>query len=386
VVGRVRSVEAFGVEVPVTRTFVFASGNAGAAGSTVSVPFIKVTDTEGNVGWGEGRPSPSWNYETADSILTTVRHFLAPEILGMPASNRSGLHARMRAVIGLGPSTGMPVAKATLDVALHDLAARAAGLTLRAYLGGDDADNEVELSWTVTAHDPAEARDDVAAAREAGFRHANFKVAVEPRADVEVAAAIRQAAGPDAFVWADANQGLALHEARLLAERLRAVGTDVLEQPLRADLSHQMGVLRQTTLLPLAADESTVSPADFLRLAAVGAVDYLVVKVTRSGGLWPTMQQIAVAEAAGLPLLVSGLTDCMITKMAACSAAAAVGFHGPAAMNGSQFLDDSAIFPDKAAVEFKGLVRLSNEPGLGIVPDEAAVRRSASTHFLVEAE
>ena len=79
-----------------------------------------------------------------------------------------------------------------------------------------------------------------------------------------------------------------------------------------------MRELRRDCPLPLAIDESSVSPADFLRHVAEGLVDYLVVKVTRSGGLLPSMQQIAVAQAAGLPLLLSGLTDSLLTKMAAC--------------------------------------------------------------------
>jgi hypothetical protein len=78
-----------------------------------------------------------------------------------------------------------------------------------------------------------------------------------------------------------------------------AAGTDVLEQPFRADATHLMEQLRRTTSLPLAADESSVSAGDFFRLAAAGVVDYLVVKVTRSGGLWPTMQQLAIDDAAG---------------------------------------------------------------------------------------
>ncbi len=383
---RVISVEAFPVEVPVTKTFTFASGTAGAAGSAVVVPFVKVTDSDGRVGWGEGRPSPSWNYETADSVLSTIRDHLAPAVLGLQPSDRWGMHDRMRSAIGLGPSTGMPVAKAALDIALHDLAARAAGLTLRAFLGGADDRREVELSYTVTSHDAAAAREEVESARDAGFRHMNFKVGVEPSTDITVAQAIRAAAGAEAFVWADANQGLALHEARLLCEPLRDAGTDVLEQPLRADTPHLMSRLRESTLLPLATDESTVSPTDFLRLAAVGAVDYLVVKVTRSGGLWPTWQQIAVADAAGLQLLVSGLTDCMLTKAAACAAAAAVGFPGPAAMNGSQFLDDSELFPSKLEMEQGGVVRLGTAHGLGIAPDETAVRRRAHGSFVVEAD
>ena len=92
---RLISVEGFPVEVPVTKTFTFASGTAGAAGTNVTVPFVKVTDSDGHVGWGEGRPSPSWNYETAESVLSAIRDYLAPAVLGLQPSDRWGMHDRM---------------------------------------------------------------------------------------------------------------------------------------------------------------------------------------------------------------------------------------------------------------------------------------------------
>src|SRR5207248_10935806 len=118
----------------------------------------------------------------------------------------------------------------------------------------------------------------------------------------------------------------------------------------------------------VAVDEASVGPSDFLAYAAEGLVDYLVVKVTRSGGIWPTLQQIAIAEAAGLPLLVSGLTDSLLTKVAVCQVALVYGFDGPAALNGSQFIDESALFPDKARLEAAGTVHVDNTPGLGVAP------------------
>jgi muconate cycloisomerase len=78
---------------------------------------------------------------------------------------------------------------------------------------------------------------------------------------------------------------------------------DVLGQPLPADRMHLMRELRKSVRIPFAVDESSVSPADFFAHAVEGLVDYLLIKVTRSGGVWPTLAQISVAEAAGLPLL-----------------------------------------------------------------------------------
>ena len=370
---RIESIEAFPVLLPVIETFQFASGSAGTAGENAPHVFVKVTDSEGEVGWGEGRPVPQWSYETLQTVETTIRDHLAPALLGLPVADRWGLHRKMQATIGRGPSTGQPIAKAAIDLGVHDLCARAAGMTLRTFLGGSDERSSVELSYTVTGHDATAVGEEVAVAREAGFRHFNFKAALASGVDPEVAGAVRKAAGSEAFVWADANQGYDLHQAREAAPRLAAAGVDVLEQALPADRMHLMRELRRSVRIPLAVDESSVSPADFFAYAAEGLVDYLVIKVTRSGGVWPTLAQISVAEAAGLPLLVSGLTDSLLTKLAVCQVAAAFGCGGPAALNGSQFTDESALFPNKADVESGGTVHLPAEPGIGVRPDEEAL-------------
>ncbi len=375
----IQNIEVFPLRLPITNTFRFASGSAGNAGATAPFVLVKVTDSEGEIGWGEGRPMPQWSYETAESITTTIRHYLAPALFGHEITDRWGLHRRMQSVIGRGPSTGAPIAKAAVDMAVHDVCARSVSLPLRNYLGGSYERNTVALSYTLTAHDAEAVRREVHDAREKGFHHFNFKVAVTPETDIALAKAIRQAAGPDAFVWADANQGFQPHEALVVARSFADAGINVLEQPFPADQLQLMRHLRNRCPMPLAIDEASVSPADFFHYAAEGLVDYLVVKITRSGGIWPSLQQIAVAASAGLPFLVSGLTDSLLTKLAACQLALAYGHPGPAALNGSQFVDESALYPDKPQIEFDGSVHLGEQSGIGIHPDPQAIE-----HFLAK--
>ena len=299
--------------------------------------------------WGEGRPVPSWSYETLETVTMTVRHHLAPAIIGMPITDRRAIQQRMHQAVGRGPSTGQPIAKAAVDIAVHDLCAQAANMTLRSFLGGQDGRNRVELSYTLTGHDRASIIEEMDEGIRAGFRHFNFKAAVDPATDVEVAETVRERIPEGGFVWADANQGFLLNKARTVARAFEQIGVDLLEQPLPADQIHLMRALRTQTAIALAVDEASVSPGDFLNYVSQGLVDYLVIKLTRSGGIWPTMQQIAVAHSAGLPLIVSGLTDGFITKIAACQVALAAGCGGPAALNGSQFTDEDALFPQKAA-------------------------------------
>ena len=368
-------VEIFPVRLPVTKTFTFASGSAGAAGEMAAYVFVKLTDSEGEVGWGAVRPMPSWSYETLESLVSTLQHYFAPALVGLQVTDVHGLHQRLHRIVGRGPSTGQPNAKAAVDMALYDLCSRAAGLSLRAYLGGSDDIDTMPLSYTLIGHDAAAVRDEIAEGLAGGFAHFNFKAAVAPETDIAVAQAVKDATA--GFVWADANQGLSLPDARRVADAFTQIGVDLLEQPLPADQINLMRILRGQVSIPLGVDESSVSPADFFQYAADGLVDYLVIKLPRSGGIYPSLQQIAVAQAAGLQMIVSGLTGTFITKLAACQVALAFGCTRPAALNGSQFIDESALYPAKDSIEYDGAVHLTAALGVGVQPDEDGLRAFA---------
>lgn len=374
-------VELFPVRLPMIRGFSFASGTAGEKGDTAPHVFVKVTDSDGAIGWGEARPVPGWSYETPETVISTVAGYLAPIVLGVSPFDRRGIAAAMGRAIGRAPSTGQPIAQSALGCAIDDLCARRVGLPLRAFLGGSPKPAVLELSYTLTPHDPAKIRDEMQEAIAGGFLHFNFKAAVAPRTDRAVAETIRREIPAGGFVWADANQGFSLDEARSAAAIFAAIGVDLLEQPLPADQLHLMRSLRSSTALPLAIDEASVGAPDFFAYARENLVDYLVMKLTRSGGVLPTLDQVSVARAAGLRMVVSGLTDGLVTKLTAAHVAAAAGVTGPLALNGSQFVDESDIFPQKSAVEGMGRLTLGERAGIGIEPDEGALRERASESY-----
>jgi muconate cycloisomerase len=74
-------------------------------------------------------------------------------------------------------------------------------------------------------------------------------------------------------------------------------------------------------------------------------------------------------------MLVSGLADGLLTKLAACQIASVFGATGPVALNGSQFNDEAGLFPNKAEVESDGFVHLNDRPGIGVEPDTDYLNR-----------
>ena len=374
---KIRSVEVFPVGVRVKSTFTFASGSAGGTGDEVILIYVKITDDDGAIGWGECRPIRQWSYETPESAVSTIRRYLAPAVIGHDAADRASLHARMNAAIGRGTSTGQPIAKSAIDMAVHDLLARRAGLSLREFLGGSNERRELSVSFTITGHTADAAKEQMLAAQAEGFANFNFKAAVEPKTDIAVATALKKTIADGGFLWSDANQGFDIVGAKYVAHAFEEIGVDILEQPLPADRFTGMAELRRATRIPLAVDEASVSPNDFLNYVTAGLVDYLIIKVTRSGGLWPSQQQVAIAQAAGLPMLVSGLTDGLLTKIAACQLASVFGVTGPVALNGTQFIEEDALYPGKCEIERGGRICLNDKPGIGVEPDADYLKRFA---------
>src|ERR1017187_5653894 len=138
----VRFVDVFPVRYPVTAYFKFLPKPERPA------VFVKITCEDGTVGWGQSVPLPTWSYETPESVTSTLRQYLGPALIGRNPSDIAGAHATMNRAIAASFSTGMPIAKAGVDLALHDILGKLAGKSLAA-LWGRTVLERIPLSWTV---------------------------------------------------------------------------------------------------------------------------------------------------------------------------------------------------------------------------------------------
>src|SRR6266545_1696306 len=80
--------------------------------------FVRLTAEDGSTGWGQSVPIPTWSYETLESATTALEHYLGPALLGRDALDFAGAHAAMNKAIAPSFSTGMPIAKAGIDLAM----------------------------------------------------------------------------------------------------------------------------------------------------------------------------------------------------------------------------------------------------------------------------
>jgi L-alanine-DL-glutamate epimerase-like enolase superfamily enzyme len=264
-------------------------------------------------------------------------------------------------------STGMPIAKAGIDLALHDVAGKLARMSLPEMWGRRPLD-KVALSWTVNVRKMEEVEPLVAEGKALGYKHFNLKVAPDPRFDVELAKRVR-ALAPDCFLWADANGGYDAATAMAVTPKLADAGVDVLEQPVPANRLNAFRDVKRLGALPILMDEGVVSGADLMEFIRLDLLDGVAMKPARTAGLWQARKQIEMLEDAGLLFLGSGLTDPDVSLAASLHLYAAYGLKFPAALNGKQFLKGSLL--RRTIVVEDGFAIPPTGVGLGVEVDES---------------
>src|SRR3954471_16738419 len=82
---------------------------------------VRLTDDLGVQGLGQAVPVETWTYETAETVQSTLEHYLGPAVLGADPSDLPEVHARMERAIRPWFSVGQPLAKVAIDLACYDL-------------------------------------------------------------------------------------------------------------------------------------------------------------------------------------------------------------------------------------------------------------------------
>ena len=325
----ITSVEVFAAPYAVSGRFKFLTN------STRSSILVRITCESGAFGWGQAVPIPTWSYETPESVISTINGYLAPALIGGNPFDIAGAHRAMDHVIAPSFSTGMPIAKAGVDLALHDLAGRLRGQNMPERWGRQSLP-KLTISWTVNTQNLAEVESLVEAGQRLGYRNFNVKLGPDPRYDVEMCRIVKRMA-PHGFLWGDANGTYDLASALWAAPRLADVGMNVLEQPIPSNRLSGYRELKQQAALPVLMDEGVVSAADLIEFIRLDLLDGVAMKPARTGGLYEARKQIEILRDAGLLFLGSGLTDPDVSLAATLQLYGAYQLNLPAASTDRSF-------------------------------------------------
>jgi len=359
----IQRIEVYEVTLRYKEPFTISAGTSIENRNTI----VKIVTDYDVFGWGEASPSQRVTDETPKTILKTLDK-IGPQLIGMCPLRIAQDVDFMDKIV-----PGNPSAKATIDIALHDVLGKTACKPTWRILGGFR--ERVLTDITLSIKLPEEMAQDAVRAARNGFKALKVKVGINPKEDVERIKRIREAVGEKIAIRIDANQGWTVAQAITVLKKLEEYDIQFVEQPIEAKNIHSLVKLKKNSSIPIMADESVHSPTDALRLIKEEAVDMINIKLMKSGGIYNARKIAAIAEAADVP--------CMIGCMGESAIGITAAVHFAAATKNVQYadLDCDILLADKLVI--KGGAGLENseriptdEAGFGITKlDEKLLRK-----------
>jgi L-alanine-DL-glutamate epimerase-like enolase superfamily enzyme len=299
---------------------------------------VEIEDGDGVAGRGEAAPLASYDGVTVVRVLAALDAYRPLEPVGTLGACRA--------------RDPLPQALAAIDIALLDLAAQRAGLSLGASLSATAA-AAVEVNASIGALEPAAAAGAAARAVAAGYRTIKLKVGTGD--DLARIAAVRGAAGDGVAIRLDANGAWSLVEAVRILDAAGPI--ELVEEPVGGVAA--MAELRGRVAVRIALDESADAPGAL----ESGAADAVCLKLSRCGGISGVLEAAARARAAGVEPYLASTYDGPRGIAAALHAAAALA-PLPACGLATLELFDTPV-PPALAVR-GGRISLPAGPGLGV--------------------
>jgi len=321
-------------------------------------------------GWGEcvaGVDASS--QETVDGAWAALGGGLLRRALGR-AIDRPG------EVVDTGVAGAM--ARAALEMATWDLAARSDGVSLSRKLGGTRTSLPVGVSVGLQ-DDDARLVDVVAGHLEE--QYARVKVKIEPGRDVAMLETLR-GRFPGARLWADANAAYSLDDLAVL-RRLDAFGLELLEQPLPVHDLDGHARLQEHLKTPLCLDESIVSADAVRRAVEAGACRIVNLKPGRLGGHAESSRAHDRCRAAGVPVWCGGMLETGIGRAHNLALASLPGFTLPGDLSASRrYWERDVVVPAFEVVD--GHMAVPSGPGIGVEVDLDYLRAITVREVVIE--
>lgn len=185
-----------------------------------------------------------------------------------------------------------------------------------------------------------------------------YKIKVGTDHDIEILSALRQ--HTDAVFRVDANAAWTVDEALPKIEQMKALGVELVEQPLAKDDWEGMNILYEKSSLPLIADESCVSEADVEK--CLHHFHGINIKLTKCSGITPARRMIAHARTLGMKLMLGCMNESSIGSAALAHLSPLVDYLD---MDGPLLLAEDLA----TGLHFKDAQpQLAEMPGLSITP------------------
>jgi L-alanine-DL-glutamate epimerase-like enolase superfamily enzyme len=334
----------------------------GQARTSIDMLLVRIDTDAGLSGWGEGFGHRIW-----PATRAAIDTLIGPMCVGRDAAAINPLIDELqRNLHGVGRNGPAMYALSAIDIALWDIAGKAANLPLYRLLGGSPRQDLPAYASLLRYNNAAAVARHTEQALKRGYRDIKLH-----QIDVPSVRVAREVAGPDIAITIDTNCPWTVDEAIAMAHQFQPFHPMWLEEPVwpPEDFSG-LARVRASGGLHIAAGENATT-ADFRRMFEVGAVTYAQPSITKVGGVTEMRKVMTLAAAFGIHV---------VPHSAYFGPGLIASIHCIAAMpNGSlveRFGCDFAVNPLHDAIHPRdGRLAVPQAPGLGVDPDPKVIEQ-----------
>ena len=349
-----------------------------ACDGTQDTCLIRIDTDEGITGWGEVDSAPTVVKAIVEAPLShQICNGLANVLTGQDPLAVDACMVRMwdaanyygRAAVGTHAMAGV-------NLALWDIAGKAAGVPVYQLFGGPHRTRFRAYCSILFGDTPAQTYELARRYADEGFTAIKFgwgPMGQSEELDIALVREARRGAGDEVDILIDAGQVWTWKTALKRAEQFAEFRPFWLEEPLHPDNLDGYARLSEAVDVRIAAGEQESSRFSFLDLMDRGHIDIVQVDVTRCGGLTEAMRIARLAEDRHKPVVNHSFTTGINL---------AASLHFTAALKNA-FILEYCVSPSpmrrsltKQTFEvMDGIVKVPEEPGLGVELDEEAVAK-----------
>ncbi len=339
----------------------------------VSNIIIEVETDRGFVGLGESIGFPSC--EVIQPIIDSWRDAL----VGEDPLRIESLMRRLETQGGWHhfDHTGN-VALAGVEIALWDLVGKAAGLPLYVLFGGL-VQGTMPFMYFLPRGPIKEMSSQARTGVKAGWETIYIKVGVDIQEEIEVVRAIRKAVGPTPKIRVDANEAWRRYEALRFIRAVEPFGIEFFEQPILKEDFDGLKWLRSMTSVPIAANQSSWTEQDILKLIRQEATDIMLIDPYQLGGLGRYARVAWIAQVAGIAAVRHSWCELGIGTYAAMHVMAASANFPMANQAYPEYLSDDVCKGDLFRFR-NGRLSIPHGPGIGVELDHRKLEKYARVY------
>ena len=342
--------------------------------------WVKVTTDEGLIGIGDLHGG-SGGSGTPVTVVAAVEYHAEYLVGKNPLEIERHWQHMFRRCLFRGGSDAM-AALGAIDVALWDIAGKAAGMPVYQLLGGPTRDR-IRVYVHLDGASPEEMADDAVRRVEEGYTALRF-YPLGPFAQglpnsyqgvVRImeayTAAVRDAVGPDLDLMIDVVNRLSMPEAIEAGRVLEPYGLYFFEDPIEPDNIDAMAEIAARVPIPIASGERLYTIYQFRELLNKNASAYIRPDISVAGGITNLKKIAALAEASYVGMVPHN--PCSPVMTASCAHLDAA-IHNLAIQEytGTEFESPKSDLVKEPLKLVDGHLLLPDGPGLGIELNEDA--------------